>query len=160
MHIERRIEELGFILPQEPQAPPGFEFSFEWVRVRGSRVYVSGHSPQRPDGSLAGPFGAVPSEVPLDVATDAARDTALAVLASVRRAIGDLDRISAFVTASGMVNADHGFTQTTTVINGFSDLVLQVFGPEIGAHARSAIGAAALPMNNAVVVSAEIEIDG
>jgi enamine deaminase RidA (YjgF/YER057c/UK114 family) len=151
MRTERHIEELGFVLPEEAVAPPGFTFSFDWVRVRGNRVHVSGHSPQLADGSLAGPFGA---------ATDAARDTALAVLGSVRRAIGDLDRISAWLTVSGMVNADHGFTQTTTVINGFSDLVLQIFGPEVGAHARSAIGVAALPMNNAVVVSAEIEIDG
>ena len=160
MRTERHIEELGFILPEEAVAPPGFTFSFDWVRVRGNRVHVSGHSPQLADGSLAGPFGAVPSEISLDAATDAARDTALAVLGSVRRAIGDLDRISAWLTVSGMVNADHGFTQTTTVINGFSDLVLQIFGPEVGAHARSAIGVAALPMNNAVVVSAEIEIDG
>ncbi|OZC80748.1 transcriptional regulator [Rhodococcus sp. 06-418-1B] len=160
MHIEKRIEELGFVLPAEAQAPPGFEFCFDWARVRGNRVYVSGHSPQRPDGSLAGPFGAVPSDISLDAATDAARDAALAVLASVRRAVGDLDRVSAWLTVSGMVNADHGFTQTTTVINGFSDVVLQVFGPELGAHARSAIGVAALPMNNAVVVSAELEIDG
>ncbi|MGA9869757.1 MAG: RidA family protein [Rhodococcus sp. (in: high G+C Gram-positive bacteria)] len=160
MRTERLIEELGFVLPEHAEAPPGFEFSFDWVRVRGNRVHVSGHSPQHPDGALAGPFGAVPSEVSLEVATDAARDTALAVLGSVRRAIGDLDRISAWLTVSGMVNADHGFTQTTTVVNGFSDLVLQVFGPEIGAHARSAVGVAALPMNNAVVVSAEIEIDG
>nr|WP_296778134.1 RidA family protein [Rhodococcus sp. (in: high G+C Gram-positive bacteria)] len=160
MQIERRLDELGFVLPEQAQAPPGFEFSFEWVRVRGNRLYVSGHSPQRPDGSLAGPFGAVPSDISLDAATDAARDTALAVLAGVRRAIGDLDRISAWLTVAGSVNADHGFTQTTTVVNGFSDLILQVFGPEIGAHARSAIGVAALPMNNAVVVSAEIEIDG
>ncbi|WP_072806892.1 RidA family protein [Rhodococcoides yunnanense] len=160
MHIERRIAELGFVLPAQAEAPPGFQFSFEWVRVRGNRVYVSGHSPQHPDGTLAGPFGPVPSEVSLDAATDAARDTALAVLASVRRAIGDLDRISAWLTVSGMVNADHLFTQTTTAVNGFSDLILQVFGPEIGGHARTAIGVAALPMNNAVVVSAELEIDG
>lgn len=159
MHIERRIAELGFVLPEAAQAPPGFQFSFEWVRVRGNRVYVSGHSPQNADGTLAGPFGPVPSVVSLDAATDAARDTALAVLGSVRRAIGDLDRISAWLTVSGMVNADHHFTQTTTAVNGFSDLILQVFGPEIGAHARTAIGVAALPMNNAVVVSAEIEID-
>ncbi len=160
MHVERRIAELGFVLPEKAEAPPGFEFAFEWVRVRGNRVYVSGHSPQHADGALAGPFGAVPSQVSLDDATDAARDTALAVLASVHRAIGNLDRISAWLTVSGSVNADHGFTQTATAVNGFSDFILQVFGPEIGAHARTAIGVAALPMNNAVVVSAEIEIDG
>ncbi|SNS86403.1 RidA family protein [Rhodococcoides kyotonense] len=160
MNIERRISELGFVLPDQAQAPPGFEFAFEWARVRGNRVYVSGHSPLHADGTLAGPFGAVPSKVTLDAATDAARDSALAALASVRRAIGDLDRISAWLTVSGMVNADHGFTQTTTAINGFSDVVVQIFGPEIGAHARTAVGVAALPMNNAVVVSAEIEIDG
>lgn len=160
MEIERRITELGFVLPGEPSAPPGFEFSFEWVRVRGGRVFASGHSPSTLDGTPAGPFGAVPSEVSLDVATDAARDAGLALLASVARAIGDLDRISAWLCVTGSVNADHGFTHTTTVVNGFSDLVVAIFGPEVGAHARTAHGVAALPMNNAVVVSAELEIDG
>ncbi len=83
----------------------------------------------------------------------------LSVLGSVKRAIGDLDRISAWLTVTGMVNADNGYAQSTNAINGFSDLVIELFGPEIGAHARTAVGYAALPLNNAVVVGAELEID-
>lgn len=128
--------------------------------MRGNRVFVSGHSPQNADGTLAGPFGKVPSEVSIEQATDAARATVLAVLGSVRRAIGDLDRISAWLTVSGMVNADSGYAQTTNAINGFSDLVLELFGAQIGAHARTAVGYATLPVNNAVVIGAELEIDG
>ncbi|MBJ8348734.1 RidA family protein [Antrihabitans sp. YC2-6] len=158
MHIEEKLRELGIALPPAPEAPPGFQFAFEWVRVRGNRAYVSGHSAQQPDGSLAGPFGKVPSEVSVDSACDAARATALSMLGSLQRELGDLDRIEAWLSVSGMVNADSGFPQTTVVINGFSDLILCIFGPVVGAHARSAVGLAALPMNNAVVISAEVEI--
>ncbi len=128
------------------------------MRVIGHRVIVSGHSPQAADGTLVGPFGKVPSEVSIADATKAARATVLSVLGSVQRAIGDLDRITAWVSVTGMVNADSGTAQTTNAINGFSELVLELFGPEIGAHARTAVGYAALPVNNAVVVSAELEI--
>jgi enamine deaminase RidA (YjgF/YER057c/UK114 family) len=156
--IEARLAEMGLSLPEPAVPPPGFEFSFQWVRVRGSRVLVSGHSPQAPDGTLAGPFGKVPSEVSIEQATAAARATVLSVLGSVRRAIGDLDRITAWVTVTGMVNADSGYGQTTNAINGFSDLVLELFGRDVGTHARTAVGYAALPLNNAIVVGAELEI--
>ncbi|KAA0022506.1 RidA family protein [Antrihabitans cavernicola] len=158
MHIENKLDELGFVLPEAPEPPPGFQFAFEWVRIRGSRLYASGHSAQLPDGSFAGPFGKVPSQVSADAACDAARLTALSMLGSIKRAIGDLDRIGAWLMVNGMVNADNGFPQSTVVINGFSDFVTQLFGPEVGGHARTAVGYAGLPMNNAVVVSAELEI--
>ena len=158
MHIENTLAELGLVLPQAPEPPPGFQFAFEWVRVRGNRLFVAGHSAQHPDGSFAGPFGKVPSEVSVDEACDAARLTALSVLGSIERAVGDLDRITAWLTVSGMVNADSGFPQSTVVINGFSDLIVQIFGPQVGAHARTAVGVASLPLNNAVLVSAEVEI--
>jgi enamine deaminase RidA (YjgF/YER057c/UK114 family) len=157
--IESRLQAQGLQLPAEAQAPPGFEFSFSWVRVHGSRLFVSGHSPQHPDGSLAGPFGKVPSEVSIEQARDAAAATLLSVLGSVRRAIGDLDRIRAWLTVTGMVNADPSYPQTTTAVNGFSDAVLELFGPEIGTHARTAVGMSALPVNNAVVIAAELAID-
>ena len=159
MHIEDKLADLGLVLPAEPHAPPGFQFAFEWARVRGNRVYLAGHSAQHEDGSFAGPFGKVPSEVSVDDATDAARLAALSMLGSLSRAIGDLDRVSAWLTVSGAVNADSGFGQSTVVINGFSDLVTQVFGPAVGGHARTALGYAALPLNNAVVVAAEVEIE-
>jgi enamine deaminase RidA (YjgF/YER057c/UK114 family) len=156
--IEQRLAHLGLVLPQPATPPPGFAFSFEWVRVVGDRVLVSGHSPQAPDGTLIGPFGKVPSEVSIEQATEAARATVLSVLGSVRRAIGDLDRIAAWVSVSGMVNADSGYGQTTNAINGFSDRVVELFGAAVGAHARTAVGYAALPLNNAVVVGAELQL--
>ena len=158
--IEARLQERGIVLPEPAVPPPGFHFTFEWVRVRGHRAIVSGHSPQRADGSFPGPFGKVPAEVSVEDATAAARACLGPILASVKRAVGDLDRISAWISVTGMVNAESGYPQTTNAINGFSALVLDVFGPEVGAHARTAVGYAALPLNNAVVIGAELEIDG
>src|ERR671929_503621 len=113
MQIEARLQELGLVLPAPPQAPPGFQFSFAWTRVRGNRVYVAGHAPQAPDGSFAGPFGKVPSEVSLEAAQAAARATTLSVLGSLKRALGDLDRVAAWLMVYGMVKADAGYPQTT-----------------------------------------------
>lgn len=101
---------------------------------------MSGHGPLAPDGTPAGPFGKVPSEVSLEAAQASARLTALAVLAGLKEAIGDLDRISGWAIVNGFVNADSGYAQTTLVLNPFSDLLLEVFGSDVGAHARTAIG--------------------
>ncbi|MBJ8340995.1 RidA family protein [Antrihabitans sp. YC3-6] len=160
MRIENKLAELGFVLPPAPEPQPGFQFAFEWARVRGNRVYLSGHAAQNPDGTLAGPFGKVPSQVSVDDACDAARSAALSMIASVARAVGDLDRVTAWLNVSGMVNADSGFHHSTVVLNSFSDLILCVFGPQIGAHARTAVGVQSLPLDNVVIVAAEIEIDG
>ena len=158
MQIEAKLQALGLVLPEAPQAPPGITFSFAWTRIRGNRVYVAGHSAQAPDGKYTGPFGKVPTEVSLDEAHAAARATALSMLASLKRALGDLDRITAWLMVYGMVNADPGYPQTTNAINGFSDLILELYGPEVGQHARIAVGMAALPLNNAITVAAEVEI--
>ena len=119
---------------------------------------MSGHGPLAPDGPPTGPFGKVPSEVPLEAAQESARLTALAVIAGLKSAIADLDRITGWATVTGFVNADPGYAQTTLVLNPFSDLILDLFGPDIGAHARTAIGVAALPLNLPLVVSAEVEL--
>jgi enamine deaminase RidA (YjgF/YER057c/UK114 family) len=89
---------------------------------------------------------------------EAARLTALSVFSGVRSAIGDLDRITAWLTVSGFVQAQPGYAHTTAVINGFSQVVVDVFGDELGQHARTAIGVAALPMNLPVIVSAELSL--
>lgn len=158
MRIEARLEELGLALP-EPAAPvPGFGISFAWTRARGNRIYVAGHGPRGADGLPAGPFGKVPSEVSVEAATAAARQTALAILASLRQELGDLDRIAAWLMVWATVNADPGFANTTQVINGFSDLILAVFGDEVGRHARMALGVAALPLNSVVTIGAEVEV--
>ncbi len=160
MQIEARLQALGLVLPEAPRLPPGIQISFAWVRIRGTRAYVSGHGPLNPDGSVAGPFGKVEAEVSPEQAYQAARATALSVLASLRRAIGDLDRVTAWLMVHGMVNAVPGSTASTNALNGFSDLILELYGPDAGQHARTAVGMAALPLNLPVVVAAEVEIDG
>ncbi len=158
MQIEAKLQSLGLVLPAAPKIPPGVNISFVWTRIRGNRLYLAGHSPQAPDGSFPGPFGRVPTEVSLELAQAAARTTALSMLASIKRAIGDLDRVTAWLMVYGMVNAESGYAQTTNAINGFSDLILELYGPEVGQHARIAVGMAALPLNNAVTIAAEVEI--
>jgi enamine deaminase RidA (YjgF/YER057c/UK114 family) len=104
------------------------------------------------------PFGKVPSEVSLDQAQASAKLTALAVIAALKNALGDLDRISAWTVVNGFVNADPGYAQTTLVLNLFSKVIIEVFGSDIGAHARTAIGLATVPLNLPLVVSAEVEL--
>ena len=157
--IEARLQALGLELPPPPLVPPGFKFSFAWTRVRGNRVYCAGHGPQAADGSFPGPCGKVPSEVTLEAAQHAARLTAVSLLASLKRALGDLDRVTAWLMVYGMVNAEPGYPQTTNAINGFSDLILELYGDEIGHHGRMAVGMATLPLNSAVVVAAVVEFE-
>jgi enamine deaminase RidA (YjgF/YER057c/UK114 family) len=158
MTVADRLAELGHTLPAPARMPPSVVTTFSWVRIVGTRVLVSGHGAQQPDGSPAGPFGRVPDQVSLVDAQGSARLAALSVIASVQRAVGDLDRVDAWLTISGFVNATPGYPQTTAVLNAFSETVLDVFGPAIGAHARTAIGVAALPLNLPVVVAAELQI--
>ena len=105
-----------------------------------------------------GPFGKVGAEVSLEQAREAAHAATLAMLASLRLAIGDLDRVAAWLLVSGMVNVAPGFAKTTDVINPCSDLLLELFGDEVGRHARTAIGMAQLPLNLPVVIAAEVAI--
>jgi enamine deaminase RidA (YjgF/YER057c/UK114 family) len=158
--VEDRLLALGLALPPPPQPPPGVVLPFQFVRLVGRRASISGHGPQSPDGSFARPLGKVGREVTVEQAVVAARLTALAILGSLKRALGDLDRISAWTRVFGMVNSAPGFNQQPTVINGFSDLVLELFGPEIGAHSRSAIGVAELPFDLPVEIEGEVELAG
>ncbi len=126
--------------------------------VRGNKAYISGHGPQNVDGSIADPLGKVGAEVSVEQAYQAARLTALAILGSLQRELGDLDRVTAWLKVHGMVNSAPHFTQQPTVINGFSDLILELYGHEVGQHARSAVGMAALPFAIPVEIEAEVEI--
>jgi enamine deaminase RidA (YjgF/YER057c/UK114 family) len=158
VHVARRLEEVGFQLPAAPRMPAGVTTTFSWVRVLGDRVLVSGHGPQQPDGSPAGPFGRVPDQVTLEQAQASARLAALSVISSVQAAVGDLDRVAAWATVSGFVQAEPGYAQTTAVINAFSETIVAVFGEQVGSHARTAIGVAALPLNLPVVIAAELAL--
>ena len=157
--IESRLEELGLVLPPPLKLPPEVKLTFPWVRVHGNRAYVSGHGPQNSDGSLAGPFGQVGSDVSLAEATAAARLIALAMIASLKRELGELDRISAWLRIFGMVSSAQDFNQQPLVINGATDLIVDVFGSERGSHARSAVGMAELPFRLPVEIEAEVAID-
>ena len=158
--IESRLQALGLALPPPLATPPGVVLPFPWVRVVGRRALISGHGPQHPDGALAGPFGKVGRELSVEQGYQAARLTALGILGSLQRAIGELDRVSAWVRVFGMVNAAPGFNRIPAVINGFSDLIVELYGPEVGAHARSAVGLAELPFDIPVEIEAEVELDG
>jgi enamine deaminase RidA (YjgF/YER057c/UK114 family) len=158
--IERKLAERELLLPAPMRMPADIALPFPWVRVRGGRAVVSGHGPLLSDGTLAGPLGKVGDQVTPEQAYGAARLTALAMLASLRRELGDLDRVTAWLRVFGMVNAAPGFTTTPAVINGFSDLILELWGPEAGSHARSAVGVAELPFAIPVEIEAEVEIDG
>jgi enamine deaminase RidA (YjgF/YER057c/UK114 family) len=157
-NIEERLAALGIVLPAPLQAPQGVVLPFQFVRVSASRAFISGHGPTNPDGSLAEPFGKVGRDVTVEQGYAAARLTALAILGSLKRTLGDLDRITAWNRVFGMVNSAPGFNRQPSVINGFSDLILEVFGPEIGAHARSAIGMAELPFDIPVEIEGEVEL--
>jgi len=159
--IEEKLAAMGLVLPAELSAAPGaMRLPFAKVRVRGNRAFVSGHGPQNPDGTFAGPFGKVGTEVSEEDAYQAACSTALSMLASLQRELGDLDRVTAWLRVFGMVNAAPGFVRHPAVINGCSDLILELYGPDAGAHARSAVGLASLPFNIPVEIEAEVEIDG
>jgi enamine deaminase RidA (YjgF/YER057c/UK114 family) len=156
--IEAKLQALGLVLPEPMKTPTGMRLPFAWVRVRGNRAFVSGHGPVNPDGSLAPPFGKVGKDVTPEQAYQSARLTALAILASLKRELGDLDRVVAWLRVFGMVNSAPGFNQQPSVINGFSDLILELYGPDAGNHARSAVGMAELPLGIPVEIEAEVEI--
>lgn len=156
--IESKLQELSLILPEPLILPAGVVLPFPWIRVRGNRAYISGHGPQNPDGSLAGPFGKVGREVSREEANASARLVGLSILASLKRELGDLDRVTSWLRVFGMVHSAPGFNQQPYVINGFSDLILELYGPERGAHARSAVGMAQLPMDIPVEIEGEVEI--
>ncbi len=156
--IDERIAELGLELPPAIVPPPGVVLPFAAVRVIGDRAVFSGHGPQASDGSVTGPFGQVGNEVTVEEAHNAARLTALSILGSLRRELGDLDRIAGWVRVFGMVSSAPGFDRQPAVINGCSDLLLEIFGPDVGAHSRSAVGMAALPFGIPVEIEGEVAL--
>jgi len=158
MEIEERLTRLGLVLPEPVRPPPGVRLPFAFVRVYETRAYISGHGPTQADGTLAEPFGRVGESVTIDQAIQAARLTAMAVLASLKRELGDLDRVRAWLRVFGMVNAAPSFNRQPSVINGFSDLILELYGPERGRHARSAVGMASLPFDMPVEIEAEVAL--
>jgi enamine deaminase RidA (YjgF/YER057c/UK114 family) len=158
--IEARLLALGLVVPGPLKAPPGVVLPFRFVRVLGRRAFVSGHGPQNADGSIAAPLGKLGRELSVEQGYAAARLTALSILGSLKRELGELDRVASWGRVFGMVNSAPGFNRQPAVINGFSDLIIELYGPEAGAHSRSAVGMAELPFDIPVEVEAEVELSG
>ena len=153
--IEARLAERGLELPAAFRPPPGLALPFDWVRVSGTTAYISGHGPLAGNEVLV--TGKVGTAVTVEEGYRAARLTALSMLGSLKRELGDLDRVSRWVKALGLVNCGPGFNLTPAVINGFSDLIIDLWG-DAGRHARSAIGASELPFDMSVEVEAIVEL--
>ena len=155
--IESRLTALGLVLPPAFTPPPGVVLPFVNVRLIGNRAVIAGHGPQSREGSLAQPLGKVGRELTLEQGYIAAKLTALSMLGYLKRTLGDLDRISQWVRIFGMVNSASGFVEQPAV-NGFSDLILDLWGPEAGAYPRSAVGMAELPFGMPVEIEGEVLI--
>ncbi len=109
MSIENKIKQMGLILPEPMKSPAGIQIPFAWIKIFENRAYVSGHGPQNPDGSAAGPFGKVGDAVTPEQAANAAKLATLSLLASLNRALGSLDRISSWLIVNGMISVAPGF---------------------------------------------------
>ena len=152
---EQRMKELGLVPAGPLPLPPGLDIPLSFIRVYGKRVMVAGHGPQKEDGSLAEPMGKLGQDLTVEQGAKAAQLTALAMLGTLQRELGSLDRIESWVRVFGMVNSAPDFTQHTPVIHGFSNLIMDVFG-EAGRAVRCAVGMSSLPMGIPVEIEAEL----
>lgn len=149
--VDERLQALGLTLPAVME-PPG---NFDLVTVDGGIAYVAGHAPI--DGSTVLVQGAVGGDLTLDEAYHAARLTALSILASLKHALGDLDRVTRWLRAVGYVHAAPGFHDNAKVVNGFSDVIVEIWG-DAGRHARSAPGQGPSPLNVPIIVDALVAV--
>jgi enamine deaminase RidA (YjgF/YER057c/UK114 family) len=157
--IRRRLEARGLALPAPWRLPPDARIPAALVRVTGTRVWVSGHVPLDADGTIARPLGRVDAEVDLAAAQSAGVGVLLAILASLEQALGDLGRVRAWCRLFCMVNASPGFDAFPAVFNPASQVLLDLFGEEVGQHSRVAIGVAGLPWNVPVEIQADLELE-
>jgi enamine deaminase RidA (YjgF/YER057c/UK114 family) len=151
MKIEKKIEELGFELPQP--ATPAANY-VPCVRT-GNLIFLSGHGPLRGEGGYV--TGKIGKELTTEQGYEASRLSALGLLGSLKGMIGDLDKVQQVVKVFGLVNCESSFTDQSKVINGASDFLVEVFG-EKGKHARAAVGSNALPFNIAVEIEMVVEV--
>ncbi len=152
MNVEAKLKEMGIVLPAAVKPVANYVPS---VRS-GNLVFLSGHGPFNPDGTLI--TGKVGSDLTLDQGNEAARRVTIGLLGSLKAEIGDLDKVKQVVKLLGMINCTADFTDQPKVINGASDLIVEIFGDK-GKHARSAVGMNALPMNIAVEIEMIVEVE-
>jgi enamine deaminase RidA (YjgF/YER057c/UK114 family) len=143
---EEKIKQLGLTIPEVSQPIANY---VKWKQV-GNLLYLAGSGPKI--------YGKVGADLSVEQGYQAARDTGMEIIAVLKAATGDLSRIKQFVKVLGMVNATPEFTAQPAVINGFSDLMVEIFG-EKGKHARSAVGVGSLPNNMAVEIEVIVELE-
>lgn len=151
--IEGRLAELGLVLPA-PMNPPG---NFKLVNIHAGVAYVAGHPAI--DGSTLLAKGVVGRDLTVEQGYTAARLTGLSIIASLKQELGDLDRVTKWLRAVGYVQTAPDFHDNAKVVNGFSDLIIEVWG-EAGRHARSAPGQGPSPLNVPIIVDAIVAISG
>lgn len=149
---EENLSKLGLQLPKIPNPVA----SYVHVVKTGNLLYLAGKGPQKADGEYI--KGKVGSALTTEQGYDAARLTGIIQLAVIKEAVGSLSKVKRIVKVNGYVNSEPGFSDHPKVINGFSDLMIAVFG-EKGRHARTSLGVAALPMNMAVEIEAIVEVE-
>jgi enamine deaminase RidA (YjgF/YER057c/UK114 family) len=152
MKPEDALQQLGLTLPPAPK-PIGL---YRPLTICGSLAFLAGHAPLNSDGKLI--TGRVGEELDVAAAAAAARQAGLAILATLRAGLGSLNRVKRLVKLLGFVQCTPGFTDQPAVINGCSQLLVEIFGPDDGVAARSAVGAPALPSQMAVEIEAIFEL--
>lgn len=152
MSPEAKIQELHLVLPPAPKPVAVYKPAV----LVGTMLYVSGHGPLRPDMTQI--LGRVGDDLTLEQGYQAARQVGLAILSTVRNTLGSLDKVKRLVKTLGMVNCTPDFKDHPKVINGFSELMADVFGKENGIGARSAVGMVSLPGNIAVEIECIFEV--
>jgi enamine deaminase RidA (YjgF/YER057c/UK114 family) len=150
---ETRVQELHLTLPPAPKAVAVYKTA---LRV-GNTLYVSGHGPLKADGTMI--TGKVGADLTLEEGQAAAKQVGLAILATVRVALGSLDKVKRLVKSIGMVNCPVDYDDHPKVINGYSELMKEVFGDDAGVGTRSAVGMGSLPGNIAVEIECQFEVE-
>lgn len=154
--VEDKLRALGLEIPAPPVIPAGSRVNVRFTQRSGNLVYLSGMGPL--SGGKVMYTGKVGSDLTVEQGYEAARLTALNMLAVLKAEIGDLDRVTKWIKALGFVNSAPGFTRQPEVLNGFSDLITQVYGDARGLHARSAVGMAELPFDIPIEIEAIVEV--
>jgi len=149
---EEKLKSLNIVLP----APSSPVANYVKYAKTGNLIFLSGHGPVKADGSyITGKLGL---DLSIEEGYAAARQTGISLLSTLKNAAGDLSKVKRIVKVLGMVNGTDSFTDQPKVINGFSDLMVAIFGDK-GRHARSAVGMSSLPMNMAVEIEMVVEVD-
>mmetsp|Transcript_10867 Transcript_10867/g.16366 ORF Transcript_10867/g.16366 Transcript_10867/m.16366 type:complete len:184 (-) Transcript_10867:82-633(-) len=155
VHIEAKLEELNITLPP----PPAPKANYNIVCRDGNTIYVSGHLPVTNDGTLlTGVVGPDSGGKTIEEAYEAARWTGLNIISTLKNEVGDLDKIEQIVKVFGIVNSTTDFKNQHNVVDGCSDLMMEVFGKPVGYHARSAIGTSTLPLDVSVEIEAIVKV--